>query len=190
MGFRRITRWRLAMEWDRLGRRTCSSSGWPSGWWFAPQGARLQKPCAMENGSRRNRIPRDGRDRADHSGVPCGCSRRNFQQWPQSQQRAPSPGGISQHQPFSVSACESVARTFTFSQDFTIASTCAGRLPSPKAHSLADSEAAACQEHVRCAGKPLGLQLLRRKHHQQPSVRLLQLLQLHRELLEKYPRVR
>jgi hypothetical protein len=192
MGFRRITRWRLAMGWDRLGRRSRNSRGRPSGWCFAPQGARLQDTCAVEDGSRRNRIPGDGRNRADHSGIPRGRALRDFQWWPQSQRRAAGQGGISHYQPFSVADllaiaiadCQPVARTLAHSQDFTIAPTYAGRLSSPKARSLADSEAAAGQEHLRCAGEPLGLQLLRWPIYHQPSVRLLPSLQLHQELLD------
>ena len=52
------------------------------------------------------------------------------------------------------------------------------------------SAATTAPEHVRSAFESVGLQLLRREPHLQPSLELLQLLQLHPKFLEEHQRLR
>jgi hypothetical protein len=153
MGFVAITRWRLTMEWDRLGGHRHSSSDDPIDWWFPPQDSRLQDKGAMEDGGRRDRLPRDGRDRPDHCDIPRRCSLRNFRRRLQSQWRAAGPGWISHYHTVSVARALALA----LSQGFTIATAFAGRLATPKARTFADSETTTGQKHLWCTAKPLGL---------------------------------
>jgi hypothetical protein len=170
------------MEWDYMGcvGRYCFDKR------LRANG--LAKTRAVERRARYGRLPRRGCD--------ClSCDRRNSRRgvWNKPWRSAGGTLGlsftISDFRTFAIPVAhrQCVTRPDADSKGFTIITTCVGRFPSPKARTLADSETTTGQKHLRRAGKPLGLQLLRRQLHHESCIGLLQLLQVHCQLLEKHP---
>lgn len=155
------------------------------------RGSGLPEPRASEGRIRSFRLPHRGCDRLN-----CDCRNPLRPVWNKPRCCAGGPGRNLGHA-FPVADFQaianadaqrqSIARTLAYSQDFTIAANGASGFASPKTSTLANSETNSGEKHLRCARKPVGLQLLQRQPHLQSSVGLLQLLQLHPELLEKHP---
>jgi hypothetical protein len=177
------------MERGGLGGDRCQRAGGSCCQRLTSQGARLQDKCAVEDGGRWVRLPRDGWTSASHSRrsdrrLHGDCSAR-FQQ----QRSSSGPGGTLHGQSFTipdfyclangVPDTQFLAKTQSFTASVSVALT-----PS-ETHTLTESETSAAQEHVRRAGEPMGLQLLWWQIHLQPGSYHLQLFQMHPELLDQ-----
>ncbi len=152
------------MERDGLGGDRCQRVGGSCCRRLTSQGAGIQDTCAVEDGGRCVGLPRDGWTSASHHGHSDRRLRWDYSARFQQQRSSSGPGGTFHGRSFTipdfyglaigVPDTQSLAKTKSFAAIVSVALT-----PS-ETRTRTESETSAAQEHVRCAGEPMGLQLL------------------------------